>query len=62
MNQKGQTSVEYILLLVVVVSVSTGVFKVLEDKIAGPNGIASEYLASFNESFTTNYKTFTLRR
>lgn len=62
MNQKGQTSVEYILLLVIVVTITTSMFKLLEDKLVGPNGLTGKYLDSFETSFTSNYKVFTLRR
>lgn len=62
MNQRGQTSVEYILLLVIIVTITTSMFKLLESKLVGEEGLSGKYLDSFESSFTTNYKVFTLRR
>lgn len=62
MNQKGQTSVEYIMLLVIVVTIATSLFGLMEDKIVGQDGIMGKYIEDFNAQFSNNYKTFTLRR
>ena len=47
-NEKGQTSVEYILMILVVVTVATSVFEKLEGYlITGPNSIKNQYLGTY---------------
>ncbi|MCT4640677.1 MAG: class III signal peptide-containing protein [Bacteriovoracaceae bacterium] len=62
MNQKGQTSIEYILMIVIVVTIATSAFKLIGARITGDQGFIGQYIASFNKGFTSNYKVFTLRR
>ena len=69
-NAKGQTTVEYILLLVVVVSVMSTVFTQLEDfMVGGPDSLQGKFLNSFksgaqgnNDDFSGQYKYFVIRR
>lgn len=69
-NQAGQTSVEYILMILVVVSVATSVFGKLEEYlITGPKSIKNQYLGVYknmfsgsNGSFTGSYKWFTIKK
>jgi hypothetical protein len=69
-KQAGQTSVEYILMLVVVVSISMGVYKKIEEGlITNPNSFVNSYIQSFSSSmpisngaYQGQYKRFTLRR
>lgn len=68
-NQKGQTSVEYILLLVVVIFVGGSVFDKLKDYlVSGPNSVMGQYLGSYenmfsgqNGAFRGQYKRFTIK-
>lgn len=70
LNQIGQTSVEYILLIVVVVVVAQSVFGKLEGfLISNPDSIKNKYLGGYanmfggsNASFQGQYKRFTVRR
>ena len=51
-NTKGQTSVEYILMIVVVIFCATGVFKKLDEYIiSSPNSFVNRYLSTFQETF-----------
>ena len=51
-TEKGQTTVEYILLIVVVVSVMTSMFGKLEEFIvSNPNSMQNRYLNQFKEVF-----------
>lgn len=67
-GQKGQTSVEYIFMLVVVVTVSVSVFnKIEKELISDPDSWMNSYLKSFkttfrgkNGSFSGSYKYFTI--
>jgi len=69
-NEKGQTSVEYILLIVVIVSIMTNVFRQLEGyMVDGPNSLQSKLIKSFssnaqgsNTEFSGQYKYFVIRR
>jgi Flp pilus assembly pilin Flp len=67
-SQKGQTSVEYILMIVVVSILSMSVFKKLEGYlISNPDSFKNTYLGKYKNMFeggSTNlqYKQFTLRR
>ncbi len=66
LNQKGQTSVEYILLVGVMITVSITFFKKVEDFIIkNPNSYINKALGGYERAFRGNgsqYKTFTLRR
>lgn len=70
LNQLGQTSVEYILLIVVVVVVAQSVFGKLEGfLISNPDSVKNKYLGGYssmfggqNGSFQGQYKRFTIRR
>ena len=69
-DEKGQTTVEYILLLVVVVTVMSSVFKQLEGyMVDGPDSLQGKFLQSFNSGaqggnseFSGQYKYFVIRR
>jgi hypothetical protein len=69
-KEAGQTSVEYILLIVVVVTVATSLFSSLEGYlITNPNSLKNRYLGGYknmfsgsNGSFQGQYKRFTVRR
>lgn len=69
-NNLGQTSVEYILLIVVIVSVGTSVFKLIEKKfLDGPGSFQQKFLGNFAETFGGNnggfqgqFKHFIIRR
>lgn len=69
-NEKGQTTVEYILLIAVVVSVMSVVFEQLEEKmLSGPNSLQSKFLKGFEGTANPNgsgeevftYKYFVIR-
>lgn len=68
--QKGQTMVEYILLLAVVISITVSLFRKLNDYLLNdPNSINNQYLNSYrsvfqggNAGFRGQYKSFTIRR
>lgn len=68
LNQKGQTSVEYILMIVCVAIVATSIFKKLEGYlISNPDSFKNRYLGQYKDSFNggsvnAEYKYFTLRR
>jgi len=70
LGQAGQTSVEYILLIVVVITVGTSVFEKLEERLfSGPNSFKNQYLGGYanmfsgsNGSFQGAYKRFVVRR
>lgn len=69
LKEKGQTSVEYILLISVVAIVSASLFKNLEEYIiSNPDSLMSNYINGLNASFGQNgsgeftYKRFVLRR
>jgi uncharacterized protein (UPF0333 family) len=65
-NQKGQTSIEYIFLVVVIVVVMGEVFSRIEEfLIRNPNSVYNQYINSFTDSFGeegSRYKFFTIRR
>ena len=69
-GQKGQTSVEYILLLVVVIAVGSALFKKVEGYlISDPDSLRNTYLGEYqdmfsgqNGSFQGQYKRFTIKR
>lgn len=68
LGQKGQTSVEYILMIVVVAIVATSVFKKLEGYlISNPDSFKNRYLGNYKDMFSggsanLSYKQFTLKR
>ena len=70
LNQKGQTSVEYILMMLVVATVAMAVFDKLEVYlISGPNSFKNQYLGNYknmfsgsNGSFSGSYKWFTIKK
>lgn len=68
LTQKGQTSVEYILMIVCMVVVATSVFKKLEGYlISNPDSFRNKYLGQYKNMFqgghvNTSYKSFTLKR
>ena len=70
LGQSGQTSVEYILMIVVVIFVSTSVFKKIEEYVvSNPDSFINGYLNAYrqgfgggNGGFTGAYKYFTVRR
>jgi len=69
-SEKGQTSVEYIFMILVVVIVSISVFKKIHEYvISNPDSFINRYTAAFNASFggagdggSFNYKRFRLLR
>lgn len=69
LGQKGQTAVEYILLLAVVMLIGGSLFKKVEGYlISDPDSIAKTYVKSFenmfggqNGSFQGQYKYFTIK-
>ena len=61
-SKTGQTTVEYILLLVVVVFLIRGVLSKVEDFfLDGDDSFLSRFTEG-NNHFTGNFKTFTLRK
>ena len=65
LSEKGQTSVEYIMLIAVIAIVSLSAFRNIEDYIiSNPNGLLNGYLTRLSSSFDPQrgYKTFILRR
>jgi hypothetical protein len=69
-GEAGQTSVEYIMMIFVVVTVATAVFEKLEGYIlTNPNSIKNQYLGTYknmfsgsNGSFNGQYKWFTVKK
>lgn len=69
-NDKGQTTVEYILLIAVVVVVMSSVFKRLEELIiTDPNSLQNSFLSGFggtiegeNSGFQGRYERFIVKR
>lgn len=69
-NEKGQTSVEYILLLAVVMAVLSNLLpRIQEYLISNPNSLQNTVLSGFgntmegfNNGFNGQYQRFTLRR
>lgn len=69
-NEKGQTTVEYILLIAVIVGIMLSVFQQLEEYlVTGPNSLQNKFIGSFqknisgrNSSFEGKYKYFRVRR
>lgn len=69
-NEKGQTMVEYILLLIVVVAITRTLFIQLNDfLLENPNSFQNRYLNSYkntfsggNGGFSGQYKYFSIRR
>jgi Flp pilus assembly pilin Flp len=69
-GQSGQAAVEYILLLAVVVTVSVGLFKKIDEYlISNPNSLIKNYLSSFDDMFGAShtglnlkYKRFFIRK
>lgn len=69
-NQRGQTSVEYILMIVVVIFIGASLFKQLEGYlISNPDSLKNSYLGDYGEmfsgsngSFRGQYKRFTIKR
>lgn len=70
LNQKGQSSVEYILLMVVVISIATSVFDIIEKRfLDGPGSFTQIFLKEFsdtfggsNGSFQGEFKHFVIRK
>ena len=68
-SQKGQTSVEYILLLAVIAVISSGLFSKIEQYIvSNPDSILNSYMSGLSGVFGDSgsgqfkYKRFILRR
>ena len=69
-SQKGQTSVEYILMIVVVIFVGMGVFQKIEEYvITNPDSFVNTWLEAYRSGFggedggvTANYRRFFVRR
>lgn len=69
-SQKGQTFVEYLLVIVVVVAVANTIFNKLEDYLLNnPDSIQNQYLSGFrnsvqgqNEDFSGQFRFFKIRR
>ena len=60
-NSQGQTSVEYILMIVVMVSIMTGMFKQLEGyMVTNPDSMFNNIINV--QSFDPSFKNFRLRR
>lgn len=70
LKDTGQTSVEYILLIVVIVAIASSLFTQLEGYlITNPDSLKNRYLGGYsqmfsgaNGSFQGQYKRFTVRR
>lgn len=70
LGQSGQTAVEYILMIVVIIFVATGVFKKIEEYlITNPDSMINLYLSSYKTAFggaeggfTGAYRFFNIRR
>ena len=70
LNQKGQTAVEYMLLIMVIVFVMMTVFKKLEQYIvSNPDSIQANFIKNFengvsgyNGDFKGKYQRFIIRR
>jgi len=70
LSQKGQTSVEYILLISIIFVVSASVFKKIEGYLlTNPDSFKNQYLGAYknmfggrNGSTQLDYKWFTIRR
>lgn len=68
LNERGQTSVEYILMIVTVAIVATSTFKLIEEHLlTGPNSFKNRYLGQYKNMFEAGsvnlqYKYFTLKR
>jgi hypothetical protein len=63
-SQKGQTAVEYVMMVAVAVSLGIAVFKKLEDHlINNPNGLIGKPLNSYKQAMDQNgkYKRFPIR-
>lgn len=61
LNSRGQTSVEYILMIVVMVSIMTGLFKQLEGyMVTNPDSMFNNIIKV--QSFDPSFKNFRLRR
>ncbi|MBD66068.1 MAG: hypothetical protein CME62_12730 [Halobacteriovoraceae bacterium] len=64
-NEKGQTTVEYILLMAVIISIMMSVFNQLEGYfLQGPNSIQGQFQSIFQNSISSNsaFKYFRIRR
>lgn len=64
-DQRGQTMVEYLLMLVVVVAVMASVFEKLEGyMVSNPDSFLNTYVQGFSRAFNpeSGYKRFTIRR
>lgn len=69
-NENGQTMVEYILLLIVVIAICQTLFaKLNEYLLEDPDSFQNKYLNSYkstmqggNDGFSGQYKFFTIRR
>lgn len=60
-NSQGQTSIEYILMIVVMVSIMTGMFKQLEGyMVSNPDSMFNNIIKV--QSFDPSFKNFRLRR
>lgn len=70
MAQKGQTSVEYIFMMVVAIAIGTAAFKQLKKHlIEKPDGFLNQYVKTFEGSFNHDhsglslaYKRFSIKR
>jgi hypothetical protein len=69
-SNKAQASLEYILLILVIVSVAVPLFKTIEQHVVtNPNSMLNTFLASYRQMFggdqggvSLQYKRFTLKR
>lgn len=65
-KEKGQTMVEYIMLIAVVTIVLLGIFRNLEAyMVSNPDSFLNRYLGGFSATFSQgngSYKFFTIRR
>lgn len=70
LGHRGQASVEYILLIVIMITISISVFAKLEGYLlTNPDSFKNRYLGAYknmfggnNGSFQSQYKWFTIRR